>query len=78
MQQPNVPMALARAEGLALHRMETSYFLSRESFIPSRRPDLARWQEWVFQVLTNAAADATNFFRLPPNRVVELGAQVEI
>jgi KUP system potassium uptake protein len=58
--------------------MDVSFFLSRETFIPSARPDLSWWQEQIFIRVANAALDATRFFRLPPNRVVELGSQIEI
>ncbi len=57
---------------------DTSFFLSRETFLPSARRGLARWREQIFIHLTNAALDATRFFRLPPDRVVELGSQIEI
>jgi KUP system potassium uptake protein len=58
--------------------MDTSFFLSRETYLPSARPDLPRWREQIFIHMANAALDATRFFRLPPDRVVELGSQVEI
>jgi KUP system potassium uptake protein len=58
--------------------MDTSFFLSRETFLPSARPELPRWREQIFIHLSNAALDATRFFRVPPDRVVEIGTQVEI
>jgi KUP system potassium uptake protein len=58
--------------------MDTSFFLSRETFIPSDRPDLPAWREQLFIRLANSALDATKFFKLPPDRVVEVGSQVEI
>jgi KUP system potassium uptake protein len=58
--------------------MDTSFFLSRETFLPSARPDMGRWREQVFIHMANAALDATRYFRLPPDRVVEVGSQVEI
>ena len=58
--------------------MDTSFFLSRETLLPSARPDLPRWRERIFIHMANAALDATRFFRLPPHRVVEIGTQVEI
>jgi KUP system potassium uptake protein len=58
--------------------MDTSFFLSRETFLPSARPDLGRWREQLFIHMANAALDATRYFRLPPDRVVEVGSQVEI
>jgi KUP system potassium uptake protein len=58
--------------------MDTSFFLSRETLVPSGRPDLSPWREQLFLHLTNGALDATRFFRLPPDRVVEVGSRVEI
>ncbi|MGH6897189.1 MAG: potassium transporter Kup [Geminicoccaceae bacterium] len=58
--------------------MDTSFFLSRETFIPSGRPELSWWREQIFIKMANAALDATRFFRLPPDRVVEVGSQIEI
>jgi KUP system potassium uptake protein len=80
MERPDVPAALRSCQlgppEPAL--MDTSFFLSRETFLPSARPDLARWREQIFIQMANAALDATRFFRLPPDRVVEVGSQVEI
>jgi KUP system potassium uptake protein len=58
--------------------MDTSFFLSRESLVPSDHPDLEPWRERIFIQMANAALDATRFFGLPPDRVVEVGSQVEI
>ncbi len=80
MEDPCVPDALARvkAEGLSLRPAETTYFLGRETLIPSKRPGMALWREHLFTVMSRNARTATSFFGLPPNRVVELGAQVEL
>ncbi len=80
MEQPDIPRLLERCReaGLHLEPMATSFFLSRETYKPSGKPDLNRWQEWVFIRLSRFAMDATEFFDLPPGRVVELGTQVEI
>jgi KUP system potassium uptake protein len=80
MEQPDVPAALKLCElgPPEPTLMDLSFFLSRETFIPSARPDLSWWQEQIFIRLANGALDATRFFRLPPNRVVELGSQIEI
>jgi KUP system potassium uptake protein len=80
MEDPDVPMALARCAklGLEFNMMETSFFLSRETFIPSIAPDLPTWRGRIFTALTSIATSATEFFHIPPNRVVELGTQVEI
>jgi KUP system potassium uptake protein len=79
MQTPNVPAALMLGEkaGLAFDLMDTSFFLSRETLIPSAVPGMALWREALFSWMSRNAATAMNFFRLPPNRVVELGTQVE-
>jgi len=58
--------------------MRTSYFLGRETLIPSKKPGMAMWREHLFAVMTRNARTATSFFGLPPNRVVELGAQIEL
>jgi KUP system potassium uptake protein len=79
-QEPNIPEALARcrARGLAFEIMETSFFLSREKVVPSPSPDLSPWRERLFATLSALALNATEFFQIPPNRVVELGTQVEV
>jgi KUP system potassium uptake protein len=80
MEQPDVTAALVSCQlgppEIAL--AETSFFLSRETYLPSVHPALARWREQIFIRMSNAALDATRFFKLPPDRVVELGSQVEI
>ena len=58
--------------------METSFFLARETLIPSPRRGMAGSRERLFVLLAAAALPATAYFRVPPNRVVELGTQVEI
>ena len=58
--------------------MQTSYFLGRETLIPSIHPPLSGWQERIFILLQKNAASATEFFCIPTDRVVELGAQVPI
>jgi KUP system potassium uptake protein len=80
MEEPHVPDALAtlKNEGLEFRPLETTYFLGRETLIPSRRPGMAIWREHLFAMMNRNARTATSFFCLPPNRVVELGAQVEL
>ncbi|HEX2207010.1 MAG TPA: potassium transporter Kup [Longimicrobium sp.] len=77
---PDIPsaMVLAREKGLTFKPMETSYFLGRETLIASRNPGMAAWREQIFTVMSRNARSATSFFGLPPNRVVELGAQIEL
>ncbi len=80
MQDPDVPQALAgtRELGLELDPRMATYFLSRNTLIPSKRPGMALWRERLFAFMQRNATRATQFYRLPPNRVVELGMQVEI
>ena len=76
----DVPDALKLAQplGLELNEMDTSYFLGRETLIPSARPGMAVWREGLFAWMSRSATSAMVFFKLPVNRVVELGTQVEI
>ncbi len=78
--EPDVPEALAllRAPGLELDDMETSYFLSRDIVIPTFGKGMADWREKLFAGMHRNAAGAADFLSLPTNRVVELGAKVEI
>ena len=63
--------------GLELRESDTTFFLSRETILPSARPGMALWRERLFAFLARNAQPATAFFSLPANRVVELGMQVE-
>ena len=56
----------------------TTFFLSSETIVPGKHPGMARWRAKLFSVLARNAQRATAFFGLPPNRVVELGAQIQI
>jgi KUP system potassium uptake protein len=58
--------------------MHTSFFLSRQTLIASKIPGMAIWREKIFSWMLRNAANAMTFFKLPSNRVVELGSQVEI
>jgi len=58
--------------------MNTTFFLGREMVMASKQPDMMIWREKLFAVLSRNASSATDYFCLPPNRVVELGSQVEI
>jgi KUP system potassium uptake protein len=80
MERPNVTTALTACQlgPPELIPTDVSFFLSRETFVPSARPGLPRWREQIFIYLANAALDATRYFRLPPDRVVEVGSQIEI
>jgi KUP system potassium uptake protein len=79
--EPNVMRALAqtRAQHFRINLMETSFFIGREKLRPQpRRTGFWRWRDRLFILLNNLSLDATEFFRIPPNRVVELGGQIEI
>ena len=80
MEDPDVPLALesAREHGLVVDSDDLTYFLGRETIIVSRRRGMAIWREKLFVVMARNAVRATAFFRLPPERVVELGVQVEM
>jgi KUP system potassium uptake protein len=78
--EPDVPRALelAAAKGLKFEMMETSFFVSRQTLIPKVGPGMALWREKLFALMSRNAASATTFFRIPANRVVELGTRVEL
>jgi len=80
MQQPDIPRALELAgrAGLTFEMMETTFVLGRDTVIPTTLPGMALWREHLFAWMTRNAAAAPDFFRIPPNRVVELGSQIEI
>jgi KUP system potassium uptake protein len=81
MDEPNVMRALAqcRVQHFRVNLTETSFFIGREKLRSRpRRMVFWRWRDRLFILLTNLALDATEFFRIPPNRVVELGGQIEI
>ncbi|MGH6720353.1 MAG: KUP/HAK/KT family potassium transporter, partial [Alphaproteobacteria bacterium] len=77
---PDVPagLALAAAHGLDIDVAGTSFFVGRQKLVPSIRPSLPRWRERLYIGMARNAESATDYFGLPPNRVVELGAQLEI
>jgi KUP system potassium uptake protein len=80
MEDPNVPEALVRAceQGLELDEADVTYFLGRETLIVTKAPGMSMWRERLFVLMARNAVRATTYFRLPPERVVELGVQVEI
>ena len=80
MQEVDVPAALARVRecGPDFKAMDTSYFLGRQTLVPARRPAMARWREKLFAWMVQNSESAMLFFKLPTNRVIELGSQVEI
>jgi KUP system potassium uptake protein len=80
MDEPDVPRALelCRARGLEADLERTSYFLGRETLIPTPRPPMGPVEARVFTVLSAGNLSATTYFRIPPDQVVELGTQIEI
>ncbi|HEX2595951.1 MAG TPA: potassium transporter Kup [Luteimonas sp.] len=81
MEVPDVPLALMRScdqNGIHVDPMDTTYFASRETVVARAHSGMAIWRDKLFAVMHRNAAPATNFFRIPGNRLVELGAQVEI
>ncbi|UTH76271.1 low affinity potassium transporter Kup [Chromobacterium sp. IIBBL 290-4] len=79
-EEPNVLEVLEKCgqEGFAMEVMDTSFFLSRETIVATEHPGMARWREKLFVWMSKNALRATDFFQVPANRVVELGAQVEL
>jgi len=75
---PNIPQALelCAEAGLAFNTLDTSYFIGRETLIPRLGSDMAFWREKLFVAMFRNASPATAFFKIPSNRVVELGTQV--
>jgi KUP system potassium uptake protein len=80
MQQPNVPRILSRCErhGLIVNPGDTTYYLGRQTLLTTGKAPVARWRKILFAFLAKNSRAPTEFFRLPPNRVVELGLQIEL
>jgi KUP system potassium uptake protein len=79
-EDPHIPavLDLCARQGLAFNLMDTTFFLGRETVIPTARPGMALWRESLFVSMLRNAARTMDFFRIPYNRVVELGTQVEL
>jgi KUP system potassium uptake protein len=80
METPNIPKLLAaaaQAKGLQFEIMKTTFFLGRETLVPSGRPEMALWREHLFAFMSRNAQRATTYFDIPVNRVVEIGTQIE-
>ncbi|WP_126538856.1 potassium transporter Kup [Aerosticca soli] len=80
-EDPNIPLAMTQCArvGLTFDMMDTTFFLSRETIVANaRRPGMALWRDKLFAFLARNAMPATAFFQIPGNRLIELGAQVEI
>jgi KUP system potassium uptake protein len=80
MQQPNVPRILSRCErhGLQVNPADTTYYLGRQTLLTTGHARIARWRKILFSFLARNSRAPTEFFHLPPNRVVELGLQIEL
>jgi KUP system potassium uptake protein len=80
MEDIDVPAALSEVEGCGPRyaMMETSFFLARQTLISTAHPGMAIWREKLFSWMLRNSESAMEFFKLPANRVVELGSQVEI
>lgn len=79
-EQPHIPDAIANSgwQGLGLDPARTTYFLSQERILASNRPGMARWRDHLFAFMARNASPLPDFFRIPRNRIVELGSVVEI
>jgi KUP system potassium uptake protein len=79
-ESPNIPKELEalREVGIPFEPMQTSYFLGRETVVAAAVPKMSRWRQWLFTVMSRNAVPATEFFRIPSDRVVELGVRVAI
>jgi KUP system potassium uptake protein len=80
MESPNLPkaLALARQQGMAFDIMNTSFYLGRRSVIASAHSGMPLWQDKLFIYLMRNATNPTDYYRIPPGRVVEMGAQVTV
>ncbi len=80
MDEVDIPRSLAELKGCGedFHPMTTSFFLGRQKVIPSKKPGMALWREKLFAWMAQSSESAMEFFKLPTNRVIELGTQIEI
>jgi KUP system potassium uptake protein len=81
MESPNIPHALEvlrDEQGLPYDEMQVSYFLGRDMLVPAAVPKMAFWRLWIFLAMARNATPATEFFRIPSDRVVELGMRMSI
>jgi KUP system potassium uptake protein len=80
MEVPDIPIALesCAAKGLAFDMMTTSFFISRAMIVSSPHPGMAKWRERLFLILSKNAMNAADFFKIPVNRVIEMGTRIEI
>ena len=80
MDSPDIPAALGRCSAgeQGINLFETTYFLSRETIVPTRKPGMMLWREKLFAVMARNAGNIADFLRLPDNCVIELGTRVQI
>jgi KUP system potassium uptake protein len=80
MQTPDVLRVLraCASQGLYINEAETSYYLGRETLLTGKGKEMAQWRKRLFRFLSRNARSATDFFSIPPNRVVEIGTQIEL
>ena len=80
MEEPDIPVALSQISlaGRPVEPEDTTYFLGTETLLATKRPGMAIWRERLFVLMSRNALRATSFFKIPPDRVVELGMQVEL
>ena len=80
MQTPNVPAALDLCAplGLSFDMMDTTFFTSRALIVSAPTPGMMKWREWIFIMMSKNAMNATEFFKIPTNRVIEMGTRIEI
>jgi KUP system potassium uptake protein len=80
-ESPNIPRELERlseAGVIAYEPMQASYFLGRETVVAAAVPKMSRWEQWLFTLMSRNSVPATEFFRIPSDRVVELGVRVAV
>ncbi|QLG89532.1 potassium transporter Kup [Chitinibacter bivalviorum] len=81
-EEPNIPTVLQQVTQLqpelVFDDMNTSFFLSRETIVEAKYPSMSWWRRRLFSLMSRNATRVTNFFRIPPNRVVEMGMQIEL
>ncbi|BBJ23118.1 potassium transporter Kup [Candidatus Nitrotoga sp. AM1P] len=80
MQTPDVPAALGLCAplGLSFDMMDTTFFTSRALIVSAPTPGMMKWREWIFIMMSKNAMNATEFFKIPTNRVIEMGTRIEI
>ncbi len=80
MQSPNVPeiMSMAAGYGIEAQPLKTTYYLGRETILTNGQTKMMHWRKGLFALMARNAGNSTTYFRLPPNRVVELGAQIAL